>query len=175
MKGRTVVAVAAVVGVVATAGIGSALVGVGPAAPLLEQEQPPELVAFESTQAKCTDDFTSNTSTSVRSGGPNTEVTHVQNASLPDASHALGDPTFERVNESTYALSIPIEETGGEPSDCAAYARYEATVRFPAGDDPWRVVVAHDGETAITLFGDSDSSGASGSASAGGHVSGTDA
>ena len=44
-------------------------------------------------------------------------------------------------------------------------------MQIPVGDDPWTVVVEHDGETAMTLSGDSNSTSASGSASAGASVS----
>ncbi len=171
MNGRHVAAVRAVVALVATAGVGSAVAGVGPAADLFgEEERPPALLSFESTGGQCTDDFMANSSTAV-SGGANTLITHTQNVSLPDTSYAVGGPTFERLNETAYRLSIPIEETDEEPLDCTAYARYEAQLRIPAGDDPWRVIVEHDGETETTLFGDSDSTGATGSAGAGASVS----
>jgi hypothetical protein len=126
----------------------------------------------ESAGAQCTDDFMANSSTTVRAGGPNTEITYARNVSLPGPSYAIGGPTFERLNESTYVLSIPTEETEKEPRDCPGVARYEATMRIPAGDDPWRVRVDHDGETVTTLWGDADSSGVGGSASGGASASG---
>ncbi|WP_225335298.1 hypothetical protein [Halomicrobium urmianum] len=172
MNGRHVAAVLAAVALVATAGVGSALAGVGPAASVFGgEEHPPALLGFESTGAHCTDDVTTNSSTAVAGDGANTEITHSQNISLPDPSYAVGGPTFERLNETTYVLSVPTEATDTEARDCPAYARYEARMRIPAGDDPWQVIVEHDDETAMTLFGDSDSSGASGSASGGARVS----
>ncbi|WP_226010834.1 hypothetical protein [Halomicrobium salinisoli] len=172
MNGRYVAAALAAVALVAAAGVGSAVAGVGPAAGLFAgEEHPPALLGFESTGAHCTDDFMANSSTAVSGGGANTEITHSQNISLPDTAYAVGGPTFERLNETTYVLSVPTEATDAEARDCAAYARYEARMRIPAGDDPWRVIVEHDDETATTLFGDANSAGASGSASGGARVS----
>lgn len=173
MNRRTLVVVLLGVGVVATVAITSALLGVGPVSGLVggEESQPPALLSFESAGAQCTDDFIANSSTTVSSSGSNTHVTHAQNISLPDPSYAVGGPTFERRNDTTYVLSIPTEETEKTSRGCTGFARYEATMRVPAGDDPWQIIVRHDDETAITLFGDSDSSGAGGSASAGGEVS----
>lgn len=176
MNGRRFVAAAAVLAVV-TAVAGAGAVGAGPASTVLgevlgdEEQHPPALLSFESAGAQCTDDFVANSSTSVRAGGPTTEITHARNVSLPGPSHAIGGPTFERYNETTYVLSIPVEETEKAPRDCAGVARYEAAMRIPAGDDPWRVVVEHDGETVTTLWGDADSSGAGSSVSAGGSAS----
>lgn len=178
MNGRRFVSAVAVLALVTTVAVaGAVAVGAGPASDVVgsvladEEQHPPALLSFQSAGARCTDDFMANSSTSVRAGGPNTEITHARNVSLPGPSYALGGPTFERYNESTYTLSIPIEETEKAPRDCDGVARYEAAMRIPAGDDPWRVVVEHDGETVTTLWGDSNSTGASGSASAGGSAS----
>lgn len=112
-----------------------------------------------------------NSSTTVVGGGANTEITHSRNISLPSPSYAIGGPAFERVNESTYHLSIPIEETEKAPRECSGVARYNASMRIPAGDDPWRVIITHDGRNVTTLFGDSDSSVFGGSVSSGASVS----
>lgn len=173
MNGRHLGGIVAAIGLLATVTVGSVLLGVGPVATALggEDAKPPALVDFQSAGAQCTDDFRSNASTSIVTGGPNTEITHERNVSLPNPSYAIGDPTFERINESAYRLSLPTEATEKEPRDCAAVARYEATMRIPAGQDPWRLVVVHDGEIETVLWGDSDSSLTGGSASAGGSSS----
>ena len=44
-------------------------------------------------------------------------------------------------------------------------------MRIPAGDDPWTLIVEHDGEPVTTLRGDSDSSLLGGSTSVSGSVS----
>lgn len=179
VKRRTVAVLGVVaVGFLATAGIGSALVGVGPVSDAVsvvtddEERKPPALTAFDTGPVHCPDDFMANSSTRMVGGGPNTEITYARNRTLPDPSAAIGDPTFERLNESAYVLSIPAEETNGTTRDCAGVVRYEAEMRIPAGDDPWEVVVEHDGERVTTLYGESDSAGVSGSASAGGSASG---
>ncbi|MCU4802457.1 hypothetical protein OB920_19010 [Halobacteria archaeon HArc-gm2] len=170
MTRRGVAVVLAVVGVVAIVGTVAVVAGlglwpVGAGSPLGDDPQPPALLSFESAGAHCTDDFSANSSTSVASGGVNTEITHARNVSLPGPSYAIGGPTFERQNESTYVLSVPIEETDKAPRECPGAARYEATMRVPAGDDPWRIVVTHDEETVTTIEGDSERGVASGSAS----------
>lgn len=141
MTRRGVVVVLAVVGVVATIGSISVVAGlglwpIGPGGPLGDDSQPPALLSFESAGAHCTDDFSANSSTSVASGGANTEITHARNGSLPGLSYAIGGPTFERQNESTYVLSIPIEEADKAPRQCPGVARYEATMRIVADIDP---------------------------------------
>jgi hypothetical protein len=170
MTRRGVVAVLAIVGVVAIIGTGAVVAGIGlwpigAGGPFGEEPHPPALLSFESAGAHCTDDFSANSSTSVASGGANTEITHARNVSLPGPSYAIGGPTFERQNESTYVLSIPIEDTDKAPRECPGVARYEATMRIPAGDDPWRIVVNHDNETVTTIEGDSESGVSGGSAS----------
>lgn len=176
MNRRRLATVVAILGLVTVAGVAVA-VGAGPASAVNggvlgdEKRHPPALLSFESAGAQCTDDFMANSSTRVKGGGANTEITYARNVSLPGPSYAIGGPTFERHNESTYVLSIPIEETEKAPRDCAGVARYEAAMRIPAGDDPWRVVVEHDGETVTTLWGDSNSSVGGGSVSAGGSAS----
>ena len=170
MYRRGVVAVLAVVGVVAIIGTVAVFAGIGlwpmdAGGPLGEDPHPPALLSFESAGAHCTDDFSANSSTSVASSGANTEITYARNVSLPGPSHAVGGPTFERQNESTYVLSVPIEETEKAPRNCPGVARYEATMRIPTGDDPWRIDVNHDNETVTTIEGDSESGIGGGSAS----------
>lgn len=174
MKARHLIAAGAVITLVGILGFASVLVGINPVSAVVDGDDrdPPELQSFVAGGAHCTDDFAANSSTVVRSGGANTQVTYERNVSLPDPSYAIGDPRFDRHNESTYVLSIPIDETEKAPRDCTGVARYNASMRIPAGDDPWRIIVDHDGETVTTLFGDSDSSAFGGSASAGGSASG---
>lgn len=169
MNRQQVVGVFVVLGVIGTVGVGSAVAGVGPAADLLGPQH--ELEDFEVSAPQCTDDFSTNSSTAIESDGANTVITHAQNVSLADPGVSVGDPTLERVNESTYRLSIPTTSSDGVAAQCIASARYNATMELPVDDEPWTVIVAHDGERATTLYGDSNSSGASGSASAGASVS----
>lgn len=172
MNRRGLLAGVAVLGLLVTVGAGVVLAGVGTGTAgfgsvLGDESHPPALLSFESAGAHCTDDFMANSSTTVAVDGANTQITYARNVSLPGPSYALGGPTFERVNDSTYVLSVPIEETDKAPRDCPGVARYEAAMRIPAGDDPWNVIVEHDGERVTTIHGDSDSSGVGGSASVG--------
>lgn len=173
MNRRGVIGIVVVLGILITVGGFAAFVAAGPLPPILggEERRPPALTSFESAGAHCTDDFMANSSSRVVAGGANTEITYARNVSLSDASQAVGRPTFERLNESTYLLSFPIEETEKAPRDCTAVARYNASMRIPAGDDPWQVIVNHDGQNVTTLYGDSDSSVLGGSASSGGSSS----
>jgi hypothetical protein len=170
---RTIVgAIGVVIALIGTIAVAGAVAGVGPAAPLITAEpQPPALLSFESAGTQCADQFLANSSTIVAGGGANTNVTFARNVSLPGPSEAIGEPTFDRRNASTYVLAVPTEETKKPPRNCSGVARYNASMRIPAGDDPWRIVVQHDGETVTTLEGDADSTSVSGSASAGQHVS----
>lgn len=170
---RRVVIAVSILGLVVLSGIVAAIVGVVPVSALFEGEErhPPALTSFESAGAHCTENFMANSSTAVSGGGANTEITHSRNVSLPGPSYAVGGPMFERVNESTYHLSIPIEETKKAPRDCSGVARYNASMRIPAGDEPWRIIITHDGRNITTLYGDSDSSVVGGSASSGASVS----
>lgn len=170
MNRQYVVAAVVAIGLIGTVGVGSALAGVGPAADLLEEEQH-ELLDFAVSDPQCTDAVSTNSSTSIQNAGEDTRITHAQNISLADASVSVGNPTFERLNESAYVLSVPTEETDELGAQCIAYARYEASMQIPVDDEPWTVIVEHDNETAMTLFGDSNSAAASGSASAGAQVS----
>lgn len=170
MNGRYVVATLLVIGSIGAVGVGSAVAGVGPAAELLDDDRH-TLLDFEATDPECTEEQRTNSSTSIENDARNTIITHAQNVSLPDPSHSVGDPTFEHVNESTYVLSVPTERTEEAAALCLASARYEASMEIPVGDEPWTVIVEHDGETATTLAGDSNSTSASGSASAGVQVS----
>jgi hypothetical protein len=171
---RTIIAGFVVVGIVITVGVAGAFVGIGPISPIFENDEPypPALQSFDTGSVHCTEDFMSNSSTSVRGGGANTEITYARNLSLSSHSHAIGGPTFERLNESTYSLSIPSEETSEAPRECSGVVRYNASMRIPAGDDPWQVIIRHDGTNITTIYGDSDSSLVGGSASGGGKVSG---
>lgn len=173
MDGRHVAAVGAVVAIAAVTATASVLVGVGPAAALFdgEEERPPALLDFDATDAQCTDRFVGNSSTSMAGGGPNTELTYARNVSLADTSHAVGDASLERLNESSYVLSVSFEDTDAEAEDCEAFARYEADMRIPAGEDRWTLIVEHDGERVTTLWGETNSSMVGGSASAGSSVS----
>lgn len=163
------------VAVTATGIVGA--VGVGPMSSAvadvagMDDAKPPALVSFTSAGAKCTDEFRANSSSSVAGGGANTHVGYSRNVSLDDPANAIGGPTFERTNESAYALHVPVETTKKAPRDCPGVARYEANMRIPAGDDPWTILVYHDGEHVTTLFGDSDSSPTGSSVSSGQHVS----
>lgn len=168
MNRQQVAGVLVVLGVVGTLGVGSAVAGVGPAADLLGPQH--ELQDFAVSDPQCTDDFATNSSTAIETDGSDTVITHAQNISLADPGVTVGEPTLERVNGSTYRLSIPTEDSGGGAAQCVASARYNASMTLPVDDEPWTVIVEHDGERATTLFGDSNSSGASGSASAGGSV-----
>lgn len=170
MNRRGLVAVVAALLIVSVAGVGGALALVGSGQAGLgslfgETADAPALLHFESAGAECTDSFAANSSASVAVGGGTTEVTYARNVSLPDPADAIGEPTFARVNESTYVLGVPIEETEKAPRACPGVARYNATVRFPAGDEPWNLIVRHDGERVTTIHGDSNSTLLGGSAS----------
>lgn len=170
MNRQYVVLAVVAVGFVGIVGVGSAMAGVGPAGGLLNDGQP-EVLDFTVSDAQCTDDVMTNSSTSISNERHHTVVNHSQNISLADPSVTIGEPTLEQVNQSTFVLSVPTEETDQSASQCVAFARYEASMQLPVGDDPWTIIVEHDDETAMTLFGDSNSAGASGSASAGAQVS----
>ncbi|MFC7324957.1 hypothetical protein ACFQMF_10245 [Halorubrum rutilum] len=131
----------------------------------------PALLHFDSDEVRCPDEFAANSSTAVSAGPENTEITYARNVSLPSSSYAVGDPTFERLNESAYVLDVPIEEAGNASRSCSGVVRYNGTMRIPAGDDPWTLIVKQDGETVTTLRGDSDSSLLGGSTSVSGSVS----
>lgn len=143
----------------------------GPGALLGEASDPPALLQFDSEGVRCPDEFAANSSTAVAAGPGNTEITYARNVSLPGPSYAIGGPTFERVNESAYVLDVPIEETGNASRSCSGVVRYNGTMRIPAGDDPWTLIVKQDGERATTLRGDSDHSLLGGSTSVSGSVS----
>jgi|AntRauTorcE11898_2_1112593.scaffolds.fasta_scaffold00091_31 hypothetical protein len=179
MNRRSLLAVVAVPVLVGLVGTGSviAFAGAGPAGVgglLGETSDPPALLQFESGGAHCPDDFMANSSTSVAPGAENTEITYSRNVSLPGPSYAIGGPTFERLNGSTYVLDIPIEDTGSAARSCSGVARYNGTMRIPAGEDPWNLVVKHDGETVTTLRGDSDRSLLGGSTTVSGSASASD-
>ncbi|QKY16212.1 hypothetical protein [Halorubrum sp. CBA1229] len=146
----------------------------GPGGLLGGASDPPALLGFDSDEVRCPDEFAANSSTSVSAGPGNTEITYARNVSLPSSSHAVGGPTFERLNESAYVLDVPIEEAGNASRSCSGVVRYNGTMRIPAGDDPWKLIVKHDGETVTTLRGDSDSSLLGGSTSVSGSVSASD-
>lgn len=173
MDQRTIIAGLVAVGIVITVGVAGAFVGIGPIAPIFgnDEPHPPALQSFDTGSVHCTEDFMSNSSTSVRGGGANTEITYAQNLSLSSPAHAVGGPTFERLNESTYRLSILTEETSAASRECSGVVRYNASMRIPAGDDPWRVIIQHDGANITTIYGDSNSTLTGGSTSAGGSAS----
>ena len=176
MNRRGLLAVVTVFLVVAAVGTGTvfALFGTGPAGLgnfLGDGQEPPALLHFESAGAECTDGVRVNSSTSVVVEEGNTLITYSRNVSLPGPPYAIGGPTFEQVNESTYVLDVPIEETDKAPRACPGVARYNGTMRIPAGEDQWHLIVKHDGETVTTLYGESNSSLLGGSASVGQSVS----
>jgi len=176
MNRRGPIAVVAVLVLVGLVGTGSvvAFAGSGPAGVgglLGDTSDPPALLQFESAGVQCTDDFSANGSTSVVAGAENTEITYSRNVSLPGPSYAIGGPTFERTNESTYVLDVPIAETANAPRSCSGVARYNGTMRIPAGEEPWTVVVKHGGKTVTTMRGDSNRSLLGGSASVSGSAS----
>lgn len=173
VKRRSVIAVCMVFGLVTVAIITGTLAGVGPVSALFsgEESHPPALTSFESAGAQCTDDFMANSSMTVVGGEANTQITYARNVSLPGPSYAIGGPTFERINDSTYRLAIPLEETEKAPRECSGVARYNASMRIPSSDDPWRVIVNHDGKNITTLYGDSDGSIVGSSVSSGASAS----
>lgn len=175
MNRRGILAVVAVIVILGIVGAGSmlAIVGSAPGGPgsfLGDTEKPPALLHFESAGAQCTDEFMTNSSTAVVAK-TNAKITHARNVSLPGPSYAIGGPTFEHINETTYVLNVPIEETKKAPRDCSGVARYNGTMRIPAGEDPWQILIKHNGETVTTLYGDSNRSLLSGSSSVGQSVS----
>lgn len=131
----------------------------------------PKLTSFQSTPVECSEDFMINSSTTVRGGGANVKLVHERNISLPGPSYEINETDFERINETTYALRIATDPTTNDTRECAAYTRYNASMQFPANDEGWTVLLYHDGEQVGTFFGNSDSSGAGASVSAGQHVS----
>lgn len=178
MNHRSIAVIVIALGVVASIGLLGAGLAAGPLSTVLgaEDRQPPALLSFDTAGPHCTDDHTANSSTSIRGGGPNTEITYIRNISLPSRAHAVGGPTFEQLDESTYLLSVPAEATsttaactGDSRSETSV--RYNASMRIPAGEDPWRVIIQHDGRNVTTIHGDSESSLTGGSASGGGNVS----
>ncbi|MGQ3328759.1 hypothetical protein [Halorubrum sp. FL23] len=179
MNRRGLFAVAGVLVLVGLVGTGSviAFAGSGPGGvggPFGDTSDPPALLHFESAGAHCPDDFSANSSTAVSAGAANTEITYSRNVSLPGPSHAVGGPTFERVNASAYVLDVPMAETENAPRSCSGVARYNGTMRIPAGDGPWTLIVRHDGETVTTLRGDSNRSLLGGSTSVSGSASASD-
>ncbi|TKX74325.1 hypothetical protein EXE46_09475 [Halorubrum sp. GN11_10-6_MGM] len=172
MNGRGLVVVAALAlfltgSAVALAGPASG----GPGGLLGGASDPPALLHFDTDEVRCPDGFAANSSTAVSAGPDNTEITYARNVSLPGPSYAVGGPTFERVNESAYALDVPTEEAGTASRSCSGVVRYNGTMRVPAGDDPWTLIVKHDGETITTLRGESEHSLLGGSTSVSGSVS----
>ncbi|MDB2224504.1 hypothetical protein PM023_07455 [Halorubrum ezzemoulense] len=173
-RGLVVVAAALALFVTGSAVALAGPVSGGPGGLLGGASDPPALLHFDTDEVRCPDDFSANSSTSVVAGAENTEITYSRNVSLPGPSHAIGGPTFERVNESAYVLDVSTEETDAAPRSCSGVVRYNGTVRIPAGDDPWTLIVKQDGETVTTLRGDSDSSLLGGSTSVSGSVSAPD-
>lgn len=173
MNRRAVLAVVAVLGVVSLVVLGVWVAGLGATfgidgGVLGEDPKEPELLSFETDSVHCLDDddeYAANSSTVVAAGGANTEITYARNVSLADSETTIGAATFERVNDSTYLLSVPFEQSDDAARSCSGVVRYNGTVRIPAGDDPWTLVVEHDGERVTTISGDANSSALSGSAS----------
>ena len=137
----------------------------GPSGLLGGASDPPALLHFDTEEVRCPEEFAANSSTSVAAGPGNTEITYARNVSLPSSSHAVGGPTFERLNESAYVLDVPIEEAGNASRSCSGVVRYNGTMRIPAGEDPWTLIVKQDGETVTTLRGESNRSLPGGSTS----------
>lgn len=174
MSEHSSVTVVAVFGVVLALGVGAvfatgAVGGVGGF--FGDDSEPPELLAFDTATVQCIDDSISNSSTSIVAGDANTKITYARNVSLPGPGYGVGNATFERLNESTYELAVPIEEQGNVTRDCPGVVRYNATVRIPAGEDRWNIIIKHNNSTETTIYGNSSSSLFGGSASAGGSVS----
>lgn len=179
MKRRGVLSIIVVLVIVGVISIGSVFAISGLGMPGFgdgtgEASQPPALLTFDSSVPECTDEYMTNSSTSIVAGGTNTEITYSRNVSLPGPSYAIGGPTFEQLNETTYVLDIPFENTSSEPRECAGVTRYNGTMRIPAGEEPWQLIVKHDGTTVTTLHGESESSLLGGSAEVGQSVSGSD-
>lgn len=176
MNRRNLLAVVSVLVFVVLVGTGTVItfVGTGPddVGMLLDDtSDPPALLYFESAGTQCTEDFIANSSTSVVAGSSNTQITYSRNVSMPGPSYVLGGPTFEQINESTYVLNIPIEETEKAPRSCQGVAHYNGTMRIPAGDDPWNLIIKHNGEQITKLYGDSNQTLLGGSAGVGQRVS----
>lgn len=138
-----------------------------------QSPEPPKLTSFQSSPVECSEDFMVNSSTTVRGGAANVGLTHERNISLPDPSYEINETSFERINETTYALRIGTDPTTNDTRECAAYTRYNASMQFPSNEEGWTVLLYHDGEQVGTFYGNSDSSGAGAGASvsAGQHVS----
>lgn len=170
MNRRSLLAVVTVLVLVGLLGTGS-VIAFGATGPeivdsvLGDRSDPPALERFVSAGAQCTEKFAANSSSSVVFGVEYTRITYSRNVSLPGPSYSIGGPTFERINESTYVLDVPIEETEKAPRACPGVARYNGTIRIPAGADPWHLVIKHDGQTVTRLSGDSNRSVLGGSAS----------
>ena len=166
-------------GIVVIVGLVGAVVALGPAGlsvpgldfATAEQSDPPALTSFETRAGACTQDFMVNSSTAVRNRGGNVEITYERNISLADPTHTVGNASLERLNESAYALHVPIESTSEASGNCSAYTRYNASMRIPEHEDGWTVLVYHDGEQVTKLFGNSDSTGVGSSVSVGASVS----
>ncbi|SFR34101.1 MULTISPECIES: hypothetical protein [Halorubrum] len=170
-RGLAVVAVALALFVTGSAVALAGPVSGGPGGLFGGPSDPPALLHFDTDGVRCPDEFAANGSTSVAAGPRNTEITYARNVSLPGPSYAVGGPTFERLNESAYVLDVPIEEAGNASRPCSGVVRYNGTMRIPAGDDPWTLIVKQDGETVTTFSGDSDHSLLGGSTSVSGSVS----
>ena len=146
MNSRPLFAVLAVAGVVSFVVFALLVTGLGTtigveAGVLGEDPKDPELLSFETSSVHCPDDAdarASNSSTLVGAGGANTEVTYARNVTLPDSSAVIGTATFERVNDSTYVLSVPFEESEDAARTCTGVVRYNGTVPSRPATTPGR-------------------------------------
>jgi len=93
---------------------------------------------------------------------------------MTDRRVVVADPTFERVDGSTYGLNVRTEPSEAVSRTCSGVVRYNGTVRIPVDDGPWRLVFRHDGEPVTTLRGESNTSPLGGSVRVGQSVSGSD-
>lgn len=128
---------------------GALALGFGPPLPNDPSEQA-ALASFTSTGGTCVDEPGRNTSTEMRSEDGVTFLTVRSNVTVPATNYGLDTPTFERIGPSTYALNVTSEEDAEKPpQECpgVAQARFTASLQLPhAGDEPFTVIVNHDGE-----------------------------
>jgi len=159
MTRRGVVAVLAIVGVVAIIGTGAVVAGIGlwpigAGGPFGEEPHPPALLS-SSRLAPTVPMISLRT---VRRRSP--AAVQTPRLRTPGTSRCRARRTRSaarrssgRTNRRTFSRYPSRTRTKAPP--CPGVARYEATMRIPAGDDPWRIVVNHDNETVTTIEGDS--------------------
>lgn len=162
-----------------TVAAGAAVFGVDPAdvasavaGPDADAEPPvsPAVTSFTAASGVCVDRPRRNSSIALRSTANNSYVVVEQNATVPDSSHTVRAERLVRTGPRNYTLSVATSETDGPNRDCseAAQVRYEASLQVPHGDDePFAVVIRHDGERVGAVYNGADGSGASAGGSAG--------